>query len=63
MASNNEERSPSDDTHLEKGNDDQPGPPQPVGFFHPALNKVRKQVLLLWARTSEWWACFDTFRR
>ena len=54
MASSNEERSPSDDIHLEKGNDDHPGPPQSVGFFHPALNKVRKQVFLLWVRTSEW---------
>ena len=58
MASNNEERSPSDDTHLEKADDDLEAPPKPVGFFHPALNNVRKQVFLLWARTSK---CGFTF--
>lgn len=67
MASSNEERSSSDDTHLEKGNDDHQGPPKPVGFFHPALNNVRKQVFLLWAKTSKcrsyyhrYWADLDS---
>lgn len=35
----------------EKGEDD--GPPQPVGFFNKSLNKVRKEVFLLWGRTSQ----------
>ncbi|MCJ1304249.1 hypothetical protein MMC08_007061 [Hypocenomyce scalaris] len=28
------------------------GPPQPVGFWDPSLNKVRWQVFRLWARTT-----------
>lgn len=33
----------------EKGED---GPPQSVGFWHPSLNKTRKNVIFLWAQTS-----------
>ena len=58
MASSNHQRSsedesPSNDSKLEKGQGGQQGAPTPVGFFNPALNKVRKQVFLLWARTSK----------
>ncbi|KAL8944307.1 MAG: hypothetical protein Q9216_000491 [Gyalolechia sp. 2 TL-2023] len=34
----------------EKGGHD--GPPPPVGFFSPSLNKVRLEVLALWGRTT-----------
>lgn len=66
MASTHErtssEESPADESKLEKGEGEQQGPPKPVGFFHPALNKVRKQVFLMWARTSKLintWTIFD----
>ncbi|KAL8746206.1 MAG: hypothetical protein Q9184_007777, partial [Pyrenodesmia sp. 2 TL-2023] len=40
----------------EKGEDE--GPSQPVGFFSKELNKVRLQVLGLWARTTLMLAVF-----
>lgn len=45
-----EQEKPTEDE--EKGQKD--GPPQPVGFFHKALNKVRLDVFKLWARTSQY---------
>ncbi|KAI4205767.1 MAG: hypothetical protein LQ350_000264 [Teloschistes chrysophthalmus] len=43
-----EQEKPSDDE--EKGQKD--GSPQPVGFFHNGLKKVRLEVFQLWARTT-----------
>ena len=57
MASNNHERSsedsPVDESRIEKGQSDQQDSLKPVGFFNPALNKVRNEVFVLWARTSK----------
>lgn len=54
MASSNHpvEHSPAEDSsNAEKAQDD--GPPKPVHFFHPALNRVRREVLFLWLKTSK----------
>ena len=57
MPSSNHQRSsedsPSDDPKLEKGQGAQQGAPAPVGFFNPALDRVRKEVFVLWVRTSK----------
>ena len=49
------DETPKDSSKMEKGQADGAdgqSPPEPVHFFHPSLNKVRREVYMLWVRTS-----------
>ena len=54
---NSSDESPESTSKAEQGEangteEQKEGSPKPVHFFHPSLNKVRKEVLILWVRTS-----------